>query len=77
MTTWEYGDVAEILHVGPYSREEPTMQRLKSFAGQQGYTFLEGHEEEYVRGPTMSGPGDTEKYLTIIRYRVKKSTKND
>jgi hypothetical protein len=73
LTTWEYGDVAEILHVGPYDREEPTMQRVKKFAGQQGYTFLEGHEEEYVSGPTMSGPGDPEKYLTIIRYRVKKS----
>jgi hypothetical protein len=77
LTTWEYGEVAEVLHVGPYDREEPTMERLKKFAEQRGYTLLEGHEEEYVRGPTMSGPGDIEKYLTIIRYRVKKSGRND
>jgi len=75
LTTWEYGEVAEILHAGPYDREEPTMRRVKKFAGEQGYTFLEGHEEEYVKGPTMNGQGDPEKYLTIIRYRVKKSGK--
>lgn len=76
LTVWEYGDVAEILHIGPYDREEPTMERAKSFVKQQGYTMLEGHEEEYVKGPTMNGPGDPEKYLTIIRYRVKRSGKN-
>ena len=75
LTTWEYGEVAEILHIGPYDREEPTMDRLKSFAKQQGYTILKGHEEEYVKGPTMSGPGDPEKYLTIIRYRLQKSAR--
>lgn len=75
LTTWEYGDVAEILHLGPYDREEPTMERVKRFVKQQGYIILKGHEEEYVKGPTMSGPGDTEKYLTIIRYRVQKASK--
>lgn len=73
LTTWEYGEVAEILHVGPYDKEEPAMQRLKDAAKQQGYTLLDGHEEEYLRGPTMSGRGDPENYLTIIRYRVQKS----
>jgi hypothetical protein len=77
LTTWEYGDVAEILHIGPYDREEPTMERVRSFVKQQGYTMLEGHEEEYVKGPTMSGPGDPEKYLTIIRYRVQKASRSD
>ena len=77
LTSWEYGEVVEILHVGPYDREEPTMERVKSFVKQQGYTTLEGHEEEYVKGPTMSGPGDPEKYLTIIRYRVQKARKSD
>jgi len=77
LTTWEYGDVAEILHIGPYDKEEPTMQRVKDLAMQQGYRILAGHEEEYIKGPTMSGPGDPEKYLTIIRYRVQKSGKND
>jgi len=73
VTTWDYGEVAEILHVGPYEKEEPTMRKLKDAIQQQGYQVLDGHEEEYIKGPTMSGPGDPEKYLTIIRYRVKKS----
>ncbi len=77
LTTWEYGEVAEILHVGPYDQEEPAMQRLKDTAKQQGYTLLDGHEEEYLRGPTMTGRGDPEKYLTIIRYRVQKSGKKN
>lgn len=76
LTTWEYGAVAEILHVGPYDKEEPTMRRLKDSVKQQGYTILSGHEEEYIKGPTMSGRGDPEKYLTIIRYRVQKPPTN-
>ncbi len=75
LTTWEYGEVAEILHVGPYTKEEPTIQRLRDFVKQQGYSIVGGHEEEYISGPTMGGKGDPEKYLTIIRYRVRKPDK--
>ena len=70
---WEYGEVAEILHIGPYTAETPTIERLLEFVRANGYVIEGGHEEEYVRGPTMSGPGDPERYLTIIRYRVKRS----
>ncbi len=70
LTTWEYGEVAEVLHVGPYDREEPTLQRLREFVQAEGYKLVEEHEEEYIRGPTMAGPGDPEQYLTILRYRV-------
>lgn len=69
---WEYGDVAEILHIGPYAQEAPTIERLLEFVRASGYVTEGGHEEEYVRGPTMTGPGDPERYLTILRYRVKK-----
>jgi hypothetical protein len=30
LAKWEYGPVAEILHVGPYSTEKPTIERLNS-----------------------------------------------
>lgn len=66
---WEYGEVAEILHVGGYSEETPTIERLHAFILEQGYEIAGPHEEEYLRGPE-SGP-DSSKYLTIIRYRVK------
>jgi hypothetical protein len=74
LSTWEYGEVAEILHVGPYSAEEPTVNRLIEFIQQQGYEIVGNHEEEYVKGPGMFGKDNPEKYLTIIRYRVSKST---
>jgi hypothetical protein len=72
LTIWEYGTVAEILHIGPYAKEEPTIKRLLDFIKEQGYTIVGDHEEEYIKGPSMSGSEDPEKYLTIIRYRVKK-----
>jgi hypothetical protein len=67
---WEYGEVAEILHIGPYSEETPTIERLVVFISLQGYTIAGPHEEEYIRGPE-SGP-DSSKYMTIIRYQVRK-----
>ena len=75
LTTWEYGEVAEILHLGPYSREEPVLKRLRDFIQEQGYVTLGGHEEEYIVGPSPGGKGDPEKYVTIIRYRVRKADK--
>ena len=72
LTTWEYGEVAEILHIGPYTKEEPTIKRLMDFLSEQGYEIAGNHEEEYIKGPTMYGPGNPEKYVTIIRYQVKK-----
>ena len=66
---WEYGDVAEILHVGPYSEETPAIERLFAFIDGQGYEIAGPHEEEYLRGPE-SGP-DSSKYITVIRYQVR------
>lgn len=73
LATWEYGKVAEILHLGPYNREDPTMQRLKAFIREQGYVTVGGHEEEYIVGPTQGGKSDPDKYMTILRYRVRKA----
>jgi hypothetical protein len=73
LTTWQYGEVAEILHVGPYEREESTIRRLTDFIRDSGYVIAGEHEEEYIRGPGLLTRGDPEKYLTIIRYRVKKA----
>jgi hypothetical protein len=67
---WDYGEVAEILHVGAYSEETPTIERLQAFIADLGYEIVGPHEEEYIRGPE-SGP-DTSKYMTIIRYQVQK-----
>jgi hypothetical protein len=71
---WEYGTVAEILYIGPYNQETPTIERLKKFIHDNGYYIVGLHEEEYLKGPGMFGPGDPAKYQTIIRYQVRKAS---
>lgn len=72
LTTWDYGLVAEILHVGPYEAEVPTIEKLEAFIKEQGYSIIGDHEEEYLKGPGMGfvNPRD---YYTIIRYRITKN----
>jgi hypothetical protein len=67
---WQYGEVAEILHLGGYDKEPPTIEKLLKFIAGKGYEVAGPHEEEYLKGPGMApGPDD---YWTIIRYQVKK-----
>lgn len=69
MVTWEYGEVAEILHMGSYESELPTIARLRGFIREQGYRISGEHEEEYLRGPGLPF-ARPESYATIIRYPV-------
>ncbi|MCY3698732.1 MAG: GyrI-like domain-containing protein [Gemmatimonadetes bacterium] len=71
ITTWEYGTIAEILHIGRYDAEQPTIERLKAFVEAEGFETFGGHEEEYIVGPTMAGPGNPDEYRTILRCRVR------
>jgi hypothetical protein len=70
---WEYGEVAEILHKGPYAAEDTTVQKLRKYIAVQGYEISGDHEEEYLKGPGFL-PTDPAKYLTIIRYQVRRVT---
>jgi effector-binding domain-containing protein len=72
LVRWEYGEVAEILHIGPYEQEKPTVEHLKTFIAEHGYEIIDDHEEQYLRGPGMFGKGNPAKYQTIIRFRVRK-----
>jgi hypothetical protein len=60
------GEVAEILHLGTYAEEGPTIQKLHAFINEQGYEIVADHEEEYL---TMPG---VKNQKTVIRYRVNK-----
>jgi hypothetical protein len=75
--TWPYGDVIEMLHVGPYSNEQADIERLWDFAADRGYEVIGDHEEEYVRGPGMIFGGDPDEYLTVIRLRVNTNPRVD
>ena len=63
----EEGPSAQILFIGPYSDEEPTIARLHAFIREHGYSFegsRQKHHEIYLSDPRRSAP---EKWRTIIR----------
>jgi hypothetical protein len=64
--TWRYGTVAQILHLGYYSEETPSIERLLKFIEDSGYEITGDHEEEYLTKP------DAKVVKTIIRYEVKR-----
>lgn len=66
LETWEYGTVAQILHLGTYDQETPTIERLLKFIAENGYVITGMHEEEYLTRP------DAKVVKTIIRYPVRK-----
>lgn len=69
---WEYGPVVEILHVGSYDKETPTIQKLMNYISNEGYKVIGEHEEEYLKGPGVFSKGNPNKYMTIIRFRIQK-----
>jgi len=64
------GPAVQILHVGPYSAEGPTITRLHDFMKENGYTFNGRHHEIYLSDPRRCQP---EKLKTIIRQPIKKA----
>jgi hypothetical protein len=64
---FEEGTAAQILYVGPFSGEGPTIRRLHAFIKQRGHTFdgiHQKHHEIYLSDPRRSAP---ERWRTIIR----------
>lgn len=64
--TWEYGTVAQVLHLGAYDQENVTIEGLHQFIEQNGYQIAGVHEEEYLTTPDAKVP------KTVIRYQVRK-----
>lgn len=67
--TYDEGLAAQVLHVGPYSAEAPTIERLHGWIAAQGYTHIGAgkHHELYLSDPNRTAP---EKLKTIIRQPV-------
>jgi len=55
---------AQIMHIGPYSAEGPTIERLHNFIKENGYELRGRHHEIYLSDPRRSAP---EKMRTVIR----------
>jgi hypothetical protein len=58
----------QVLHVGPYADEAPTIERLHAFAEGQGYELRGKHHEVYLGDARKVAP---EKLKTVIRQPVK------
>jgi hypothetical protein len=61
------GRAAQVLHVGPYSAEGPTIAALHAFIAAQGLEPSGKHHEIYLGDPGRTAP---EKLRTIIRQPV-------
>jgi hypothetical protein len=60
---------AQIMHIGPYSKEGPIIQKLHQFILSEGYQFNGKHHEIYLSDPRRSKP---ETMKTIIRQPIRK-----
>ena len=64
---WEEGPAAQILHIGPYDAEEPTIERLLFAIRKAGLRPRGWHHEIYISDPNRM-PSDRLK--TLIRQPV-------
>jgi hypothetical protein len=65
--TLDEGRVAQVLHVGPYSAERATIERLHAALGEAGLRPRGAHHEIYLGDPNRSAP---ERLRTILRHPV-------
>jgi hypothetical protein len=63
----EEGRCAQVLHVGPYDAEGPTIERLHAFIAAQGLALVGKHHEVYLGDPRRTPP---ERLRTIVRQPV-------
>jgi hypothetical protein len=61
------GLCVQVMHIGPYSEEKETIERLHAFAVAQGYKLHGKHHEIYLGDPRRTKP---EKLKTIVRQPV-------
>jgi hypothetical protein len=64
---WEEGLSAQLLHLGPYGKEGPSIASLHAFIAEQGCELRGKHHEIYLGDPRRSAP---EKLRTVIRQPV-------
>lgn len=72
------GLCAQIMHIGSYDDEPPTIAALEEFIESQGYRTemcgLRQHHEIYLGDPRKTAP---EKLKTVIRHPIVKAGKNE
>jgi hypothetical protein len=61
---FEEGLSAQIMHIGPYSKEAPTIERLHAYIRETGRSRRGDHHEIYIGDPRRAAP---ERMKTVIR----------
>lgn len=64
---FDEGLAAQIMHIGPYADEAPTIEVLHAFIHNNGYSLRGHHHEIYLGDPNRAAP---EKLKTIIRQTI-------
>jgi len=64
---YDEGMVAQVLHVGPFSDEGPSVEKLHSFIHDNGYQMDGKHHEIYLSDTRR---GDPKNWKTIIRQPI-------
>jgi len=64
---FEEGLSAQIMHVGPYDAEAPTIERLLAFIRENGYELRGKHHEIYLGDPRRTAP---ERLKTVLRQPI-------
>jgi hypothetical protein len=59
----------QIMHLGPFSAEKPTIEKMHDFIKQKGYVPSGKHHEIYLSDPSKTTP---EKMKTVLRQPIKK-----
>jgi len=67
LAEFEEGLCMQILHLGPYSAELATVEKMKAYARQHGYRRRGKHHEIYLGDPRRAKP---ENLKTILRQPV-------
>jgi hypothetical protein len=67
---FEEGLAAQLMHIGPYSDEAPTIERLHAWVAEQGYELHGRHHEIYLGDPRRTAPG---RLKTVIRHPVREA----
>jgi hypothetical protein len=65
--SWQEGRAAQTMHIGPFTEEGPTIERVHGFIADNGYGLSGKHHEIYLSDIRRAAP---EKWKTIIRQPV-------
>ncbi len=65
--TYHEGLAAQIMHIGPFSEEGPTIEKLHQYIEQNGYRRRGKHHEIYLSDIRRASP---EKWKTVLRQPI-------